>query len=81
MFDKNIFYENVCPRFFQSFETLWKIFSLIPMIFKKDINGETVFSPVCLHTPIVSFYFTSLSTAFEKPVGDYLTHIFSFWKL
>ena len=64
------------------FETFWKIFVFLKNYStefqkskKSGTNGESGRYPVCLLTPLVSFYLTPFSTAFEK-----VTPIFEFFK-
>ena len=51
----------------------WKIFVFLENCStefqKSGTNGTTGQSPVCLHTPISSFYLAPLSIAFEKVCG------------
>ena len=74
------------------FETLRKIFSLFffkNVVFlinystdfrKNSTSGKSSYSPVFLHTSLIYFYLTPLSTAFEKVCGIILTHVFGFFK-
>ena len=61
--------------FIYFFETLWKFFSFFQKFtsqnyysdFRKSgTNGKSAHSPVCLHTPLISFYRTSISTDIKK---------------
>ena len=44
--------------------------------FKKGIHEKTACTHVCLLTPLVSFCFTLLSTAFEKVLGGIFDRYF-----
>ena len=67
-----------CFLFF--FETLWKIFVFLKNYStdfqKSGTNVNSGYSSVSLLTPLVSFYLTSFSTAFEKVCGGIFDPIF-----
>ena len=76
-FDKNRCYEIVWNwvfycflRHFEFFLTFWKVLVFIKNystdLSKTGIVGKTASSPVCMLNLLLSFYFTSLSTASEK---------------
>ena len=54
-----------------------KFFSQQPFYrFSKKKDRKTAYINVSLHTPVVSFCFVPLSTAFEKSVREHLTDVF-----
>ena len=69
-------------RFFWNFLNLFAKVSVVLINYSPDfhrmvINGESTFTTVCLHNPLVSFHFTSLFAAFENVCG--LKYFFLFF--
>ena len=71
-------------NFLKLFLDAWEnIITFCKKFFLKNLSTEfqkkdrkTAYIHVSLHTPVVSFCFVPLSTAFEKSVREYLTDVF-----
>ena len=78
--------KTICPnlrfwvqpkeQFVKSYSTLVENSTTRLSFLIKDINGKTDHSSVCLYIPLVCFYFTLLSTAFEKVCGVFEAHFY-----